>query len=460
MKTLRTAALFLGCGLLLGQALTASASHPLSSQSQDEYRAPWPERMLFERNIGCPVQAVGVPGCGAHTGINQWAVDMNGYNRDECDEPLRGTRWGSSIMIPEGQSGGYGHLLGIRHMQSNGALTSSWYAHLNSTEVWDSVYIQGDRVGYVDTTGTATGCHLHFQVNQGHGQPYSAPTLNVALSGAPPSTGFTLQTFSNDPDHGFASNNTGAGYCRLNAPATQDPGSPTGPCESVIRDYVRNHAAYTVDLGSTHASTRSACGANRFWVKRCSAGSYGTLTMQNLIAQGPFGQLPRALIENGTNAYSVDGHYWKVWGRWCRPNYPPDPTSKFVYEWLGRPTTEDYGFFPDVDIQLFEGGWIIKDYSNPSNIIMYADVTGVGRCTYEDVTDLNNDPCYDLNGTAKVDSGDQLAMAFQLGFNEWDDPAFNDRYDINKSGQTGWGSINSGDQLLLAQQIIIFKECY
>ena len=64
-------------------------------------------------------------------------------------------------VIFTGWSGGFGNLIKIRH--DNGHVT--YYAHLSSidTSVGERVY-QGQFIGRVGMTGTATGNHLHFEI--------------------------------------------------------------------------------------------------------------------------------------------------------------------------------------------------------------------------------------------------------------------------------------------------------
>jgi|CXWL01.1.fsa_nt_gi hypothetical protein len=411
---------------------------------------------MFERqslpNGGCPVQADNIPLCGGHVGGNEWAIDMNGFNRDECGDGLRAARSGGSTFIPDGQAGAYGAVMGVRHIAFNGGYTSTWYAHLSSTNAWDTVFVQGDWIGAVGTTG-ATGCHLHFQLNAGHTGPSASTTYNAVLSGTLNLDGFSLQTFSDNPEDAFRSNNTGPGYCRAGAPPAQDPGPYNSPCSVEMRTYARNLAVFTVDVGSTKASTRGPCGASRRWVKTCNVGSFGTIVMQNYVAKGPFGDVPRSLVQSGPDAVTVDGHFWKVYGRKCTLG----GQSKWIYEWLGQPGTEDEVLIPgSKDIQQFQGGNIVKDYSNPANVVLTVVVYDVGTCTFFGILDVNNDPCYDVNGDAVVNVGDQLlVVAAQADptSNHEADPNFNDRYDVNRDG-----SVGAADRfLVILQQGLVCK---
>lgn len=436
-------------GALLSSVLVARAA-TVGNERQEEYRAPWPERYRFNRDGGCGVND-GSGGCGGHVGSNLWAVDMNDYDRAgdaDCGDPMKATRNGSANFIPAASSGGYGNLLGINHIAFNGGYTSSWYAHLISptSSPWDTVFAQGDWVGAEGTTGISTGCHLHFQLDLGFASPLdSHQTSDVVLSGTPGIDGFDLQNFSDNGASPFTSNNTGPGYARFGAPPNQDPGPLDAPLPDTvrIRNYVRNLAVYTVDYGSTKFSTRGPCGANRRWVKHCNFGASGLGWTQGFIAQGFFGDIPRALVlqPGAVTAYSISGHFWKAYSRKCVQG-----SNTFAYEDLGFPTAEQQG-----DIQTFQRGTITRTFG-PS-VIMTVAVNGVGSCTYTSVLDTNNDPCYDVDGDAVISILDLTLLASRFGQPETD-PNFNDRYDVDRDG-----SISILDLSTMASQGIGFS-CY
>jgi hypothetical protein len=455
---------------MLAPVLVAEATHyKVGNERQEEYRAPWPERILFERSVGCPVFAdtsfSGYEDCTGHTpGVNQWAIDMNGYNRDECSDALKATRNGDTLFFEDGDIDGYGNTIGVRHVAFNGGPTSSWYSHLETptSAAWDDVFLQGDYIGTVGTTD-ASGCHLHFQLNGGHTPPPNVQSLFVGFSGTPLIDGFGVDLFScNQPypfepsipcdgEHPFASNNTGPGYCRPGAPAHLDPGPADTPCSTFIRQYVRILAVSGVDYGSTKASSRGACGANRRWVKTCQAGAWGTIRMQGFVKKVASAEHPAVLVEGPTvfMTHSVDGAFWKAYYR----KFAIGGVSKYAYEWLGRPITEDQVYTLDQRVQYFDGGSILVDYQDPSNIIVYITVHGLGTLIQDHVLETNNDPCYDLSGDWVVNSGDNLLLAQQLGKNETN-PLYDDRYDLNRDG-----GINSGDQFLMATQLSPPLQC-
>jgi murein DD-endopeptidase MepM/ murein hydrolase activator NlpD len=94
--------------------------------------------------------------------------------------PIRAA--GDGKIIFKGIKGGYGRVIIIQH----GAKYSTLYAHMNSFDkhVWVGKKVkQGQYIGYVGSSGLATGPHLHyeFRVNGVHRNP-----LTVKLPSAQP----------------------------------------------------------------------------------------------------------------------------------------------------------------------------------------------------------------------------------------------------------------------------------
>ena len=67
---------------------------------------------------------------------------------------------GSGKVVLLGFTGGYGNFTCVQHTSS----MSTCYAHQSryGTSMGASVQ-QGQVIGYVGTTGSSTGCHLHFE---------------------------------------------------------------------------------------------------------------------------------------------------------------------------------------------------------------------------------------------------------------------------------------------------------
>lgn len=107
----------------------------------------------------------------AHTGVDYAATT--------------GTRvkaTGSGIVEFAGRQGGYGNLVILRHQSK----FTTWYGHLSGFAPGlqrGKRVNQGDIIGYVGSTGLATGPHLHyeFRINNAYQDP-----LRVAMPPAPP----------------------------------------------------------------------------------------------------------------------------------------------------------------------------------------------------------------------------------------------------------------------------------
>lgn len=171
------------------------------------------------------------------------------------------------MFYTQGQTEGYGDMLGVLHLGGG----SSWYAHFDSdSSPWAEYYAQGDLAGYADRIGFASGCHLHFQVNDSTAAPHQTgfQTVDICMAAATCGQyGFDLQHLSDQPWTTHPSNNTGPGYGRPGAPAGLDPGSEIEPLSEPINTTVRYFVSQGLEVGSTLASNQGPCGANRHWVK-------------------------------------------------------------------------------------------------------------------------------------------------------------------------------------------------
>lgn len=94
--------------------------------------------------------------------------------------PVKAT--GDGTVVKAGWNGGYGNMIELRHP---GGYTTR-YAHLSriASGIRPGAKVaQGQVIGYVGSTGLATGPHLHYELRKG-GQPLNARTAR--LPGAPP----------------------------------------------------------------------------------------------------------------------------------------------------------------------------------------------------------------------------------------------------------------------------------
>lgn len=78
-----------------------------------------------------------------------------------CGTPVRAAADGR--VVSAGWGGGYGNLVVIAHGIVDGDSLATAYAHLSEYEVRSGSVSRGDVIGYIGTTGSSTGCHLHFE---------------------------------------------------------------------------------------------------------------------------------------------------------------------------------------------------------------------------------------------------------------------------------------------------------
>ncbi|MBE7705501.1 MAG: hypothetical protein E7Z90_06825 [Cyanobacteria bacterium SIG29] len=77
--------------------------------------------------------------------------------------PIKASNAGK--VIYSGWYGGYGRVVIIDHGSCTGAPTTTLYAHMSKQKVFVGENVtRGQIVGYIGTTGYATGPHLHFEV--------------------------------------------------------------------------------------------------------------------------------------------------------------------------------------------------------------------------------------------------------------------------------------------------------
>lgn len=68
---------------------------------------------------------------------------------------------GDGVVAAGGESGAYGRFVSVDHGQE----LSSFYAHLETRQVRTGERIRrGQVIGFVGSTGNATGPHLHFEL--------------------------------------------------------------------------------------------------------------------------------------------------------------------------------------------------------------------------------------------------------------------------------------------------------
>ena len=119
-----------------------------------------------------------------------FGAPRNGYTHTGVDFPEpEGTPIGAAgvgaVIYAAYNGGGYGNLVVIQHRLGY----TSWYGHMSriTASVGEDV-VGGTRIGYVGSTGDATGPHLHFEVRHYDTPIDPVPLLLAAVAGRPATT--------------------------------------------------------------------------------------------------------------------------------------------------------------------------------------------------------------------------------------------------------------------------------
>jgi murein DD-endopeptidase MepM/ murein hydrolase activator NlpD len=96
-----------------------------------------------------------------HPIYKRWKLHSGRDYAASCGSPVRAAASGTVVMAGDG--GGYGNRVVLDHGLVSGVSLATTYNHMQSIRVWSGRVSRGDVVGYIGTTGTSTGCHLHFE---------------------------------------------------------------------------------------------------------------------------------------------------------------------------------------------------------------------------------------------------------------------------------------------------------
>ena len=91
----------------------------------------------------------------------EWRLHTGRDYAAPCGSPVRAAASGTIIMAGDG--GGYGNRVVIDHGLVSGDHLATTYNHLRSIRQWGGRVSRGEVIGYEGTTGSSTGCHLHFE---------------------------------------------------------------------------------------------------------------------------------------------------------------------------------------------------------------------------------------------------------------------------------------------------------
>lgn len=93
-----------------------------------------------------------------------WRLHAGRDYAGSCGSPVYAATDGTIVSaLPPSSTGGYGNQIVIDHGVKKGSSLATTYNHLESFAVRSGHVSRGQVIGYVGTTGSSTGCHLHFE---------------------------------------------------------------------------------------------------------------------------------------------------------------------------------------------------------------------------------------------------------------------------------------------------------
>jgi murein DD-endopeptidase MepM/ murein hydrolase activator NlpD len=96
-----------------------------------------------------------------HPLLHIWRLHAGRDYAANCGTPVYAAASGTVIMA--GPTYGYGNRIVIDHGLQRGVGLATTYNHLSGFAVGGGGVSRGQLIGYVGSTGTSTGCHLHFE---------------------------------------------------------------------------------------------------------------------------------------------------------------------------------------------------------------------------------------------------------------------------------------------------------
>jgi murein DD-endopeptidase MepM/ murein hydrolase activator NlpD len=96
-----------------------------------------------------------------HPILHYWRLHAGRDFAANCGTPIRAAA--SGRVISAGYAGGYGNRIEVDHGIVRGVNLVTAYNHMSRYAVHGGHVSRGQVIGYVGTTGSSTGCHLHFE---------------------------------------------------------------------------------------------------------------------------------------------------------------------------------------------------------------------------------------------------------------------------------------------------------
>ena len=146
------------------RAKREAAARAAARRAKKRYVPPPPERSggYLSAPSGAPVSSE--YGMRYHPVLHYWRLHAGRDYAANCGQPIYAAA--SGTIISAGGAGGYGNQVVIDHGVHSGVSLATTYNHMSSFARTGGYIRRGAVVGYVGTTGTSTGCHLHFETRE------------------------------------------------------------------------------------------------------------------------------------------------------------------------------------------------------------------------------------------------------------------------------------------------------
>jgi murein DD-endopeptidase MepM/ murein hydrolase activator NlpD len=146
------------------KARREAAARAAARRANRPYVPPPPERSDGYLSAPSSAPVSSEYGMRYHPVLHYWRLHAGRDYAANCGSPVFAAA--SGTIISAGVAGGYGNQLVVAHGVHSGVDLATTYNHLSSYRRTSGRVSRGEVIAYVGTTGTSTGCHLHFETRE------------------------------------------------------------------------------------------------------------------------------------------------------------------------------------------------------------------------------------------------------------------------------------------------------
>jgi murein DD-endopeptidase MepM/ murein hydrolase activator NlpD len=146
------------------RAAREAAARAAARKAKRKYVPPAPERSGGYLSAPSSARVSSEYGMRYHPVLHYWRLHAGRDYAGSCGSPIYAAA--SGTIISAGGAGGYGNQLVVDHGVRSGVSLVTTYNHMARFARTAGRVSRGQVIGYVGTTGTSTGCHLHFETRE------------------------------------------------------------------------------------------------------------------------------------------------------------------------------------------------------------------------------------------------------------------------------------------------------